>query len=138
VMSAFSQIFAALTAALACIAAISLTVAGIGIMNVMLVSVSERTQEIGLLKAVGAQSRQILAAFMTEAILLSAAGGVVGLGAAWTATRALIAAYPAVDATPPAWAVWAALGVSLAVGGVFGVLPARAATRLDPITALRS
>ncbi len=138
VMSAFSQIFAALTAALAGIAAISLTVAGIGIMNVMLISVSERTREIGLLKAVGADPRQILMAFLTEAILLSTAGGAVGVGAAWAATRALVAAYPAVDATPPGWAIAAAVGVSVGVGIVFGVLPARAATRLDPITALRS
>lgn len=138
VMSAFSQIFAALTAALAGIAAISLSVAGIGIMNVMLVAVSERTHEIGLLKAVGARRRQILVAFLTEAVLLSGAGGVLGLGAAWIAMQALAAVYPAVDVTPPTWAVLAAVGVSLVVGAVFGVLPARNATRLDPIAALRS
>lgn len=138
VMGAFSQIFAALTAALAGIAAISLSVAGIGIMNVMLVAVSERTREIGLLKAVGAQPRQILLAFLTEAILLSGAGGALGLLTAWIAMGALAAAYPAVDATPPIWAVVSAVGVSLAVGALFGVLPARNATRMDPIAALRS
>jgi len=138
VMSAFSQIFAALTAALAGIAAVSLTVAGIGIMNVMLVAISERTHEIGLLKALGAHPRQILAAFLIEAVLLSAAGGAIGLGAAWAAVRAVVAAYPVFPATTPAWAVAAAIGVSLVVGAVFGVLPARRATRLDPIAALRS
>ncbi len=138
VMSAFSQIFAALTAALAGIAAISLSVAGIGIMNVMLVAVSERTREIGLLKAVGARPQQILVAFLTEAVLRSGAGGVLGLGTAWIAMQALAAAYPVVDVTPPTWAVVAAVGVSLVVGAVFGVLPARNATRLDPIAALRS
>jgi putative ABC transport system permease protein len=138
VMSAFSQIFAALTAALAGIAAISLTVAGIGIMNVMLVAVSERTREIGLLKALGAHPQQILTAFLVEAVLLSALGGAVGLAAAWATVRAVVAAYPVFPATTPAWAVAAALGVSLIVGAVFGVLPARHATRLDPIAALRS
>ncbi len=137
VMSAFSQIFAALTAALAGIAAISLSVAGIGIMNVMLVSVSERTREIGLLKAVGAHPRQILMAFLTEAVLLSTAGGLVGLGIAAASLQGLLVALPALDATPPMWAVAAALIVSIGVGAVFGVLPARTATRLDPIAALR-
>ncbi|HJO05411.1 MAG TPA: ABC transporter permease [Acidobacteriota bacterium] len=137
VMSAFSQIFAALTAALAGIAAISLSVAGIGIMNVMLVSVSERTHEIGLLKAVGAHPRQILWAFLTEAVLLSTAGGLVGLGLASASLEIMVAALPGLDATPPIWAVAAALVVSIGVGAIFGVLPARTATRLDPITALR-
>jgi len=137
VMSAFSQIFAALTAALAGIAAISLIVAGIGIMNVMLVSVSERTREIGLLKAVGAHPRQILFAFLTEAVLLSTAGGLVGLGIAGVSLEALVAAVPGLDATPPAWAIVAALVVSIGVGVIFGVLPARTATRLDPIAGLR-
>ena len=137
VMSAFSQIFAALTAALAGIAAISLSVAGIGIMNVMLVSVSERTHEIGLLKAVGAHPRQILMTFLTEAMLLSTAGGVVGLGIAAASLQGLVTALPALDATPPIWAVAAALIVSIGVGAIFGVLPARTATRLDPIAALR-
>jgi len=138
VMSAFSQIFAALTAALGGIAAISLTVAGIGIMNVMLVAVSERTHEIGLLKAVGAHPRQILLAFIVEAILLSSIGGAIGLATAFGIVKALGAAYPSFPVSPPLWAVLAAAGVSLAVGAIFGVLPARHATRLDPIAALRS
>ena len=137
VMSAFSQIFAALTAGLAGIAGISLSVAGIGIMNVMLVSVSERTHEIGLLKAVGAHPRQILLAFLTEAMLLSTAGGLVGLGIAAASLKTLAAALPALDTTPPTWAITAALIVSIGVGAIFGVLPARSATRLDPIAALR-
>ncbi len=137
VMSAFSQIFAALTAGLAGIAAISLSVAGIGIMNVMLVSVSERTHEIGLLKAVGAHPRQILFTFLTEAVLLSTAGGLVGLGVAAVALQTLVVALPALDATPPTWAIAGALIVSSGVGAIFGVLPARTATRLDPIAALR-
>ena len=138
VVSAFSAIFQALTAALVGIAAISLSVAGIGIMNVMLVAISERTSEIGLMKAVGAHNRQILAAFLAESVLLSAAGGLLGLVFALAAVEGLRAAYPVVDASPPTWAVGAALGVALAVGVLFGILPARRATRLDPIAALRS
>jgi putative ABC transport system permease protein len=105
-------------------------------MNVMLVSVSERTREIGLLKALGAGRRQILAAFLAEAIVLSSAGGVLGLVVGWLAVRLLVAFYPALPATPPLWAVAAAFSMSVAVGAVFGVLPARRATRLDPVAAL--
>ena len=136
VLGAFSTILMALTAAVAGIAAISLTVAGIGIMNVMLVSVSERTSEVGLLKALGATDRQVLGAFLTEAVLLAAAGGVVGLLFSTAVTLAISWAYPAFPVRPPWWAVTAALVVSALFGAVFGVLPARRATRLDPVTAL--
>jgi len=136
VVSTLSAILNALTAAIAAIGAVSLTVAGIGIMNVMLVSVSERTAEIGLLKALGAYRRQILAAFLTEAALLSTAGGALGLVTGWTAVQVIIAVYPAMPARPPLWAVVAAASVSIGVGLVFGVLPARRATGLDPVAAL--
>ncbi len=122
--------------ALGGIAAISLAVAGVGIMNVMLVSVSERTREVGLLKALGAGRRQILALFLTEAVLISSAGGLLGLALGWGAVRVLVAVYPALPATPPVWAVVAALVLSVVVGAAFGVLPARRATRLDPVAAL--
>jgi putative ABC transport system permease protein len=105
-------------------------------MNVMLVSVSERTREIGLLKALGAERRQILLAFLAEAVLISAAGGLLGLAVGWLAVRALVLLYPALPASPPAWAVIAALALSVVVGAAFGVLPARRATRLDPVAAL--
>jgi putative ABC transport system permease protein len=136
VVSAFSAILAALTLALGAIAAVSLAVAGVGIMNVMLVSVSERTREIGLLKALGASRQQILAAFLTEAVLISTAGGLLGLLTGWVAIRLIVAVYPALPAAPPAWAVAAAIAVSVVVGALFGVLPARRATRLDPVAAL--
>jgi putative ABC transport system permease protein len=136
VLGALTSILRALTLALAGIASISLAVAGVGIMNVMLVSVSERTREIGLLKALGAERRQILLAFLAEAVLLSSAGGVLGLVVGWLAVRLLVAAYPALPATPPSWAVVAAFTLSVSVGAVFGVLPARRATRLDPVAAL--
>ena len=136
VLSAFGRILGMLTAALTGIAAISLSVAGIGIMNVMLVSVSERTREIGLLKALGASRGQVLAMFLVEAAIIATAGGVAGLGVAFIATRAFAVVYPAFPIDPPAWAVVAALGVSVSVGIVFGALPARRAARLDPVAAL--
>ncbi len=136
VLSTFNAVLGALTLAVGAIAAISLSVAGIGIMNVMLVSVSERTKEIGLLKALGVGRRQILAAFLTEAALISSAGGLVGLGLGWLAVRVLVRLYPALPASPPTWAVVAALVISVGVGITFGLLPARRATRLDPIAAL--
>jgi putative ABC transport system permease protein len=136
VISAFSSILGALTMALGGIAAVSLAVAGVGIMNVMLVSVSERTREVGLLKALGAGRRQILAAFLAEAILISSAGGLLGLALGWVAVLLIVAVYPALPASPPLWAVAAAFSLSVGVGAVFGVLPARRATRLDPVTAL--
>ncbi|MDH3745387.1 MAG: ABC transporter permease [Acidobacteriota bacterium] len=135
-MSTFASILDTLTLVVAAIAAISLTVAGIGIMNVMLVSVSERTREIGLLKAVGASSGQILTAFLTEAVFISASGGLLGLALGWTAVKILVVFFPALPASPPTWAVTAALGLSIAVGGIFGLLPARRATQLDPVAAL--
>jgi len=136
VVSTFSQILGALTLALGAIAAISLSVAGIGIMNVMLVSVSERTREVGLLRALGVRRRQVLAVFLTESALLSAAGGLFGLAAGWVAVRILVRIFPALPASPPAWAVAAALALSLGVGVLFGWLPSRRAARLDPVAAL--
>jgi putative ABC transport system permease protein len=136
VVASFSKILRALTLALAAIAAVSLTVAGLGIMNVMLVAVSERTAEVGLLRAVGVGRRQVLAVFLTEAATLSALGGLIGLLAGALGLAVLRGLYPAFPATPPGWAVGASLGLSLVVGVVFGLLPARRAARLDPVAAL--
>jgi putative ABC transport system permease protein len=138
VVATFSQILGVLTLAVGAIAAISLTVAGIGIMNVMLVSVSERTREVGLLRAVGVGRRQVLTVFLTEAALLSAAGGLLGLGVGWLAVRLLVQFYPALPASPPVWAVFASMGLALGDGILFGLLPARRAARLDPVLALAS
>jgi len=136
VLATFSQILGVLTLAVGAIAAISLSVAGIGIMNVMLVSVSERTREVGLLRAVGVGRRQVLAVFLAEAALLSGAGGLLGLGVGWCAVRLMVGLYPALPASPPVWAVFASLSLSFAVGVLFGLLPARRAARLDPVLAL--
>jgi putative ABC transport system permease protein len=136
VLTTFGRILGILTASLAGIAAISLSVAGIGIMNVMLVSVSERRGEIGLLKALGATGGQVLAAFLVEAALLSTAGGAGGLTAGLGGIALIRAIYPSFPVQVPAWAVAGALGLSLVVGMVFGALPARRAARLDPVVAL--
>jgi len=125
-----------LASLLAGIAAISLLVGGIGVMNIMLVSVTERTREIGVRLAIGARSSDILTQFLFEAIVLSVAGGVIGL------VVGLVGAYAAalaihVPFVVPAGAVPLALGVSLFVGVVFGVFPARKAARLRPLAALR-
>jgi putative ABC transport system permease protein len=137
VSGGLSAILGVLTAVLAGIAAVSLTVAGIGIMNVMLVSVSERTSEVGLLRALGARRSQVRALFVLEAVLLAGAGGAVGLAFSWLVTTVVEALYPTFPAQPPGWAVAAALGTSLGVGALFGVLPASQASKLDPVQALQ-
>lgn len=136
VLATFSRILAVLTAALAGIAAISLGVAGLGIMNVLWVSVSERTREIGLLKALGVTHRQVIAVFLLEAALISTTGGVLGSLAGLGAGELLGRLYPDFPIQPPAGAIPAALLVSGTVGLMFGMLPARGASRLDPVTAL--
>jgi putative ABC transport system permease protein len=136
VVASLSSIVTALTLALGGIAAVSLSVAGIGIMNLMLVSVSERTREVGLLKAIGAGHRQILGVFLAEAILIACMGGLLGLAIGWAGIRILVLLYPAFPASTPLWAVAAALATSVGMGALFGVLPARRAARLDPVAAL--
>jgi putative ABC transport system permease protein len=136
VLATFSSILKALTATLAGIAAISLGVAGLGIMNVMLVSVTERTREIGLLKAVGVTHAQVIAVFLVEAAVLATVGGCLGLVAGLGAGRILQRVYPEFPFHSPTWAILAALGVSCSVGLLFGILPARRAACLDPVVAL--
>lgn len=135
-LGTFDRILNALTLAVAGIAAISLTVAGVLIMNVMLVSVSQRTAEIGLLKALGAAERQILGLFLSEALLLAGAGTLGGLamayGAVWLANTQL----QGFGLVVPVWAPAAAAAVSITAGLLFGLLPARRAARLDPVVAL--
>ena len=137
VLDTLDAILGVLTAALGGIAAISLIVAGVAIMNVMLVSVSERTGEIGLLKALGARPGQIIAAFLSEAALLSSVGGVIGLLLGAVVCFALRHIWPSFPISTPLWAVAAAIAVSASVGLAFGALPARRAAALDPVAALQ-
>jgi putative ABC transport system permease protein len=136
VLATFDNILRALTFTVGGIAAISLGVAGILIMNIMLVAVSQRTQEIGLLKAVGASGGQVTALFLSEAILLALSGGVIGLGLGYLGNMAIHGAYPSLDSQAPLWAVAAALVVSSLTGLVFGIMPARRAASMQAVEAL--
>jgi len=137
ILQIVNTVTGALTIMLAAIAAISLVVGGIGVMNIMLVSVRERTQEIGLRKAVGAREQDILIQFMIEAIILSAAGGIIGT-AIGVSGVVLVGAFSPLKAGISPIAILVAVGVSGGIGLFFGVVPARQAAKLDPIVALRS
>ena len=136
VLSTFDKLLGALTLGVAGIAAISLAVAGILVMNVMLVSVTQRTSEIGLLKALGADTATIRSVFLMEAAMLSLAGAFVGYGLGLVVAGIVRQMYPTFPAYAPDWAVFAGLGTALVTGIVFGVLPARRAAKLDPVQAL--
>jgi putative ABC transport system permease protein len=137
ILGVLGTILGVLTWVLVAIAGISLLVGGVGVSNIMLVSVRERTREIGLRKAVGARPRDIGVQFLLEAVLLTTLGGVTGMalgvGAAFT-----VAATTPVPAAVTWWSLVLAFGVSAGVGIVFGVVPAQRAGRLDPVEALRS
>ena len=136
VVSTFDKILTALTLSVAGIAAISLAVAGVLVMNVMLVSVTQRTAEIGLLKALGATKSQLHWLFLTEAALLSMAGALLGLLLGQLTIAILQTVYPSFPLELPGWALISSLAVSLLTGLVFGLLPARKAARLNPVMAL--
>ena len=137
VLSIVGTITTGLTALLAAIAGISLVVGGIGVMNIMLVSVTERTQEIGLRKAIGAQEQDILLQFLIEAVILSAMGGVLGIVIGVSGLLLVRQFTPLTPGISPV-AIAISIGVSGSIGLFFGVVPAQRAAKLDPIVALRS
>jgi len=136
VVATFDKILVALTLAVAGIAGIALAVAGILIMNVMLIAVSQRTAEVGVLKAVGAPRRQIVLLFLAEAAALALVGALAGLVAGQIGAWILARLYPVLPIAAPWWATVAAVVVALGTGLIFGILPARRAARLDPVLAL--
>ena len=119
------------------ISAVGLLVGGIGVMNIMLVAVTERTREIGVRKAMGARRQDIVAQFLTEAVALTGAGGVMGIVISALVILLMSLLFPSLNAEVPAWAVIAGLSMSIGVGVFFGVWPAVMASRLDPVEALR-
>ena len=137
VLATFKKISLGATVTLAGVVGISLLVGGIGIMNVMLVSVTERTREIGLRKALGARRRDILGQFLTEAVLLSLLGGLIGTTIGWGCCQIASQHPKMVPVHVPWWAVALGFGVSAATGVVFGLIPAIKAALLNPIDALR-
>ncbi|PPD33399.1 MAG: peptide ABC transporter permease [Methylomonas sp.] len=136
VINTFDKILSALTYSVAGIAAVSLAVAGVLVMNVMLVSVSQRTAEIGLLKAIGATQSQLHGLFLSEAAILSLIGALFGSLLGKTGIWILQRFYPNFPLSLPSWALIASLLVALCTGIIFGLLPARKAARLDPIASL--
>lgn len=137
ILGTIGRILGLLTLVLAAIAGISLLVGGVGVSNIMLVSVRERTREIGLRKALGARQRDVLVQFLIEAVLLTVIGGVAGIGIGVGVSLLLDAVSP-LPALISWWSPVLAFGVSAAVGVFFGVAPARRAGRLDPVVALRT
>ena len=136
VLATFDRILRALTLGVSGIAAISLAVAGILVMNVMLVAVAQRTSEIGLLKAIGAPASDIRRLFFAEALWLSAAGGAIGFALGHAGAWMIRLAYPVLPAWPPAWASVAGVATALITGILASLLPAARAAKLDPVLAL--
>jgi putative ABC transport system permease protein len=133
----FDSIFGMVGVIAIAISSVGLMVGGIGVMNIMLVSVTERTQEIGVRKAIGARRRDIVRQFLFEAVTLTALGGLIGVVLSVLVSRLVMLLIPSLPASIPTWAVTSGLVVSIGVGLVFGVWPAMKASRLDPIECLR-
>ena len=133
----FRQVTSVTTLVMVVLSSVGLLVGGIGVMNIMLVSVTERTKEIGIRKAVGARRLDIVIQFLTEAIVLTFSGGFLGMMLGWVISRCARLAFPNLPTTVPLWAALLGIGVSVGVGLFFGLWPATKAARLDPVDALR-
>ncbi len=137
IIQQFDQITALIGLVAIAISGVGLLVGGIGVMNIMLVSVTERTREIGVRKALGARRRDIVGQFLTEAMALTGAGGLLGIVISVLVTMIVGALVPALPSEVPSWAVISGLAVSVSIGLFFGVWPAMKAAQLDPVEALR-
>jgi ABC-type antimicrobial peptide transport system permease subunit len=137
VIGQFRQIIATVALVMVVVSSIGLLVGGIGVMNIMLVSVTERTREIGVRKALGARRSDIVWQFLLEAMTLTASGGVVGIAVGWLISVAIRTFVPSLPSTVPTWSVVAGFTIATSVGLFFGLWPAIKAARLDPIAALR-
>jgi len=133
----FRQIMSSVALMTIVIASIGLLVGGVGVMNIMLMSVTERTREIGVRKAIGARRRDIIRQFLTEAVALTASGGVVGVLFGVGISLLINAVFPSLPSAVPGWAIGVGVAVSMSVGLFFGMYPAVKAARLDPVEALR-
>jgi putative ABC transport system permease protein len=133
----FHDVTAMVALVMVILSSIGLLVGGIGVMNIMLVSVTERTREIGVRKAIGARKSDIIVQFLTEAVVLTVLGGIFGLILGWMISRAAGMVFPTLPTAVPLWAAAMGVGVSVAVGLFFGIWPASRAARLDPVEALR-
>jgi len=133
----FHSVTATVAIVMVILSSIGLLVGGIGVMNIMLVSVTERTREIGVRKAIGARRSDIVVQFLTEAVVLTVMGGVIGLFLGWLISRAVGLIFPSLPTAVPLWAATLGVLVSVGVGLFFGIWPASRAARLDPVVALR-
>ena len=133
----FRSITSMVALVLVVLSSIGLLVGGIGVMNIMLVSVTERTREIGVRKAIGARRSDIVMQFLTEAVVLTGLGGLLGMLSGWGVSLIVRLAMPSLPTLVPTWAVMAGIGVSVGIGLFFGIWPASKAARLDPVEALR-
>jgi putative ABC transport system permease protein len=137
VITQFRDIIGTVALVMIVLSSIGLLVGGIGVMNIMLVSVTERTREIGVRKAVGARRSDITWQFLLEAMTVTASGGLIGILAGWLLSLAIRTFVPSLPSTVPLWSVIAGFTVATSVGLFFGLWPALKASRLDPIAALR-